>query len=69
MRDWKAELLPGTLLCRKSDKVFALVISLNVQYMPNWVQLYIVLLTNKGELLDLSIESGTFFNHWLKVLT
>lgn len=70
MRDWRKELPPGTLLCRKKDKVFALVISIQVESYPGpWTQLMLIVLTSAGELLDLNIESGVFYDSWLKVLT
>lgn len=68
MRDWTKELPPGTLLCRKRDKVFALVVSIRVQTYPGpWTQLHLLILTCLGELLDLDIESGVFYDSWLKV--
>lgn len=70
MRDWYRELPPGTLLCRKKDRVFAIVISIQVQTYPGpWTQLYLLIITALGELLDLDIESSTFYDNWLKVLT
>lgn len=70
MRDWHKELPPGTLLCRKKDHVFALVISVRAQAYPGpWTQLYLIVLTCVDELLDLDIESGEFYRQWYKVLT
>lgn len=70
MRDWHKELPPGTLLCRKKDHVFALVISVRAQSYPGpWTQLYLLVLTCVDELLDLDIESSEFYRQWFKVLT
>ena len=70
MRDWCRELPPGTLLCRKKDRVLAMVISIRVQSYPGpWTQLYLLVVTALGELLDIDIESGVFYDSWLKVLT
>ena len=70
MRDWRKELPPGTLLCRKADKVFALVISVNViDYPGPWHQLHLVLLTSQGQIIEDNREVGVFYDQWLKVLT
>ena len=68
MRDWRKELPPGTLLCRKSDQVFAIVINVDVTSYPGpWHQLHLLVLTAKGELIESSIETGDFYVHWLRV--
>lgn len=70
MRDWLKELAPGTLLCRKVDKVFALVINVRTQSLPiGWTQLHLMLLTSPGELTEVSVNTEVFYDSWLKVLT
>lgn len=70
MRDWLKELPPGTLLCRKVDKVFALVINVRVQSLPiGWTQLHLMLLTNQCQLTEVSVNTDVFYDSWLKVLT
>lgn len=70
MRDWCRELPPGTLICGKVDKVFALVLSISVQSMPGpWDQLHLLVLTSRGELREIDMESFNFYQSWLKVLT
>lgn len=69
MRDWLKELPPGTLLCGKIDRMFALVIHVRVQELPNWTQLYVTVLTSQCKLIEANMESRNFFNAWLKVET
>lgn len=70
MRDWLKELPPGTLLCGKVDKVFALVISVRIQSLPiGWHQLHILALTSACELKEISVSTTVFYDSWLKVLT
>lgn len=69
MRDWRRELSPGTLLCGKFDHVFALVLHVSVQYMPNWTQLRVLVLTSKCKVVEANMEAANFFDSWLKVET
>ena len=69
MRDWFRELPPGTLLCGKMDRMFALVLHVRVQELPNWTQLNVLVLTSKAQLVETSLSSESFYDRWLKVET
>ena len=69
MRDWQRELPPGTLLCGKLDHMFALVINVRVQQLPQWTQLYVLVLTSRAQLLESSLSTESFYDRWLKVET
>lgn len=73
MRDWHKEVPPGTMLCRKADRMLALVISVRVVQYPaspgSWHQVHTLLLTTRGELMEDNREVGVFYDHWMKVLT
>lgn len=69
MRDWCVELAPGTMLCSKSDKSFAMVVQISIRcYAGSWTQLRLMLL-EKSTLVERSYTTTDFYSHWLKVLS
>ncbi len=66
MSDWLKELPPGTLLFSRRDKV----IYVRVEKLPiGWTQVYVTVLDSRAQLHETNHEAGTFWDHWLKVIT
>ena len=70
MRDWQQELPPGTLLVGRFDRSYAMVVHVRTEKLPiGWEQLHVLVLTSRGQLVDINLQPKFFYDSWLKVLT